>query len=311
MSKAGRQDPAFAILYIRILSKKECDSVGGIHVSRVRDTVCSLALEAAFELPQDVVFALEEGRKRERSPLGVAVFEDLLRNRDIAREERIPLCQDCGMAVLFVDLGEEVRLEGGSLEEALHEGVRKAYTEGYLRKSVVTDPLYDRKNTGDNTPATIHYRRVPGNKLSITLAPKGMGSENMSRICMLRPADGEEGVLEKVVETVSLAGPNPCPPLVLGICVGGNFETAPLGAKRALLRPLGEPHPDPRYAALERRILDACNDLGIGPGGYGGSVTVLGVAIEALPTHIAGMPLAVNVCCHALRHASALLEEEA
>jgi fumarate hydratase subunit alpha len=215
------------------------------------------------------------------------------------------------MAVLFVDLGEDVHLEGGSLEEALHEGVRKAYTDGYLRKSVVTDPLYDRKNTGDNTPAIIHYRRVPGSELSITVAPKGMGSENMSRICMLRPADGEEGVLEKVVETVSLAGPNPCPPLVLGICVGGNFETAPLGAKRALLRPLGEPHPDPRYAALERRILEACNDLGIGPGGYGGSVTVLGAALEALPTHIAGMPLAVNVCCHALRHASAVLEEEA
>jgi len=285
--------------------------VGGIHVSRVRDVVCSLALEAAFELPQDVVAALEKGRKRERSPLGVAVFDDLLRNRDIAREERIPLCQDCGMAVLFVDLGEEVHLEGGSLEEALHEGVRKAYTEGYLRKSVVTDPLFDRKNTGDNTPAIIHYRRVPGKTLFITVAPKGMGSENMSRICMLRPADGEEGVLEKVVETVSLAGPNPCPPLVLGICVGGNFETAPLGAKRALLRPLGECHPDPRYAALERRILDACNTLGIGPGGYGGSVTVLGAAIEALPTHIAGMPLAVNVCCHALRHASAVLEEEA
>ncbi len=285
--------------------------MGAIHVSQVRDTVYSLALEAAFELPRDVVSALEDGRKRERSPLGVAVFEDLLHNRDIARRERIPLCQDCGMVVLFVDLGEDACLDGGSLEEALHEGVRRAYVEGFLRKSVVRDPLFDRKNTGDNTPAIIHYRRVPGNKLGIAVAPKGMGSENMSRIYMLRPADGEEGVLEKVVETVALAGPNPCPPLVLGICVGGNFETAPLGAKRALLRPLGEPHPDCRYAALERRIVEACNDLGIGPGGYGGTVTVLGAAIETLPTHIAGMPLAVNVCCHALRHASAVLGEEA
>ncbi|HPJ25732.1 MAG TPA: fumarate hydratase [Synergistaceae bacterium] len=281
-----------------------------ISVSRIRDTVRSLALQAAFELPGDISLALEEGLEKEESPLGRAVFEDLLRNRDIARKEGIPLCQDCGMAVLFVDLGESVHLEGGSLEEALQEGIRAAYTEGYLRKSVVRDPLFDRKNTGDNTPAIIHYRRVPGNRISITVAPKGMGSENMSRIYMLRPADGEEGVLEKVVETVALAGPNPCPPLVLGICVGGNFETAPLGAKRALLRPLGQPHPDLRYAALERRILEACNDLGIGPGGYGGSVTVLGVAIEDLPTHIAGMPLAINVCCHALRHASADLGEE-
>ncbi len=281
-----------------------------IRISRVRDTVRSLALEASFVLPQDIAAALEGGRERETSPLGVAVFDDLLRNRDIARRERIPLCQDCGMAVLFVDLGEDVRFEGGSLEEALHEGIRSAYTEGYLRKSVVRDPLFDRKNTGDNTPAIIHYRRVPGRKLSITVAPKGMGSENMSRIYMLRPADGPEGVLEKVVETVALAGPNPCPPLVLGICVGGNFETAPLGAKRALLRPLGKPHEDPRYADLERRIVEDCNNLGIGPGGYGGNVTVLGAAIEDLPTHIAGMPLAVNVCCHVLRHASAVLEGE-
>ena len=281
-----------------------------IRISRVRDTVRSLALEASFVLPQDIAAALEEGRERETSPLGVAVFDDLLCNRDIARKERIPLCQDCGMAVLFVDLGEDVRFEGGSLEEALHEGIRSAYTEGYLRKSVVRDPLFDRKNTGDNTPAIIHYRRVPGRNLSITVAPKGMGSENMSRIYMLRPADGPEGILAKVVETVALAGPNPCPPLVLGICVGGNFETAPLGAKRALLRPLGKPHEDPRYADLERRIVEACNNLGIGPGGYGGNVTVLGAAIEDLPTHIAGMPLAVNVCCHVLRHASAVIEGE-
>ena len=272
-------------------------------VERIRE----LALEANRVLPGPVLRALKEGRDREPLPLARSVLEDLLENARIAREESLPLCQDCGLAVVFLSWGQEVLLEGASLREAVDEGIRRAYREGYLRKSVVADPLFDRVNTGDNTPAVVHLELVPGDRVEVTVAPKGMGSENMSRLVLLRPADGEEGVLRFLEETVRLAGPNPCPPVVLGVGLGGNFETVALAAKKALLRPLGRPHPDPRYAALEREALARINRLGIGPGGYGGATTALAVHLDPLPTHIAGMPVAVNLCCHALRHASATL----
>ena len=272
-------------------------------VERIRE----LALEANRVLPGPVLRALKEGRDREPLPLARSVLEDLLENARIAREESLPLCQDCGLAVVFLSWGQEVLLEGSSLREAVDEGVRRAYREGYLRKSVVADPLFDRVNTGDNTPAVVHLELVPGDRVEVTVAPKGMGSENMSRLVLLRPADGEEGVLDFLVEAARAAGPNPCPPVVLGAAVGGNFETVALAAKKALLRPLGRPHPDPRYAALEREALARINHLGIGPGGYGGATTALAVHLDPLPTHIAGMPVAANLCCHALRHASATL----
>ena len=271
------------------------------------ETVRSLALEANRILPPPVLRALEDAADREVLPLPRSVLGDLTENARLAREGSLPLCQDCGLAVVFLSWGQEVLLEGASLREAVDEGIRRAYREGYLRKSVVADPLFDRVNTGDNTPAVVHLELVPGDRVEVTVAPKGMGSENMSRLALLRPADGEEGVLRFLEETVRLAGPNPCPPVVLGVGLGGNFETVALAAKKALLRPLGRPHPDPRYAALEREALARINRLGIGPGGYGGATTALAVHLDPLPTHIAGMPVAANLCCHALRHASATL----
>ena len=271
------------------------------------ETVRSLALEANRILPPPVLRALEDAADREVLPLARSVLGDLTENARLAREGSLPLCQDCGLAVVFLSWGQEVLLEGASLREAVDEGIRRAYREGYLRKSVVADPLFDRANTGDNTPAVVHLELVPGDRVEVTVAPKGMGSENMSRLVLLRPADGEEGVLRFLEETVRLAGPNPCPPVVLGVGLGGNFETVALAAKKALLRPLGRPHPDPRYAALEREALARINRLGIGPGGYGGATTALAVHLDPLPTHIAGMPVAANLCCHALRHASATL----
>lgn len=212
------------------------------------------------------------------------------------------------MAVLFIELGQDLHVEGGDLEEAVNEGVRRAYREGYLRKSVVRDPLADRRNTGDNAPAVIHWKIVPGNAIDITITPKGMGSENMSRIFMLKPADGAEGVVRSVVETVREAGSNPCPPIVIGVGIGGNFETAPLAAKEALLVPCGVRNPIEYYAKLEEEILREVNKLGIGPSGCGGTVTALDAHIVTKPTHIAGMPVAVNICCHALRHAHGRIE---
>lgn len=275
-----------------------------VDVSALTDLVRNLALEANFRLPPDVIRALEEAHSREISPGGRRVLADLRENGRVAQEEGLPLCQDCGLAVVFLDVGEEVAFSGKGVEEAVHEGIRQAYRQGYLRRSVVSDPLFDRRNTGDNTPAILHLRWVPGDRIRVTVAPKGMGSENMSALKMLRPVDGEEGVRAFVVETVAAAGPNPCPPVVVGVGIGGNFETAPREAKRALLRPCGKSHPDPRYAALERSILEGINALGVGPAGYGGSVTALAVHVEWLPTHLAGLPVAVNICCHAHRHAS-------
>lgn len=274
-----------------------------IHVREISDLVRELALKANFELPADVGEGLEDAFRRERCQLARDALDDVNKNWKMALRDRMPICQDCGLAVVFVDWGQEAALVGGSLQEAVDMGISEAYREGYLRKSVVYDPIYDRCNTGDNTPAVVHLSMVPGDIVEVTVAPKGMGSENMSRIGMLKPADGEEGVLEFIVDTVRMAGPNSCPPVVVGVAVGGNFETAPLWAKRALLRPMGDRHPDPRYARLEEDALGRINRLGIGAAGYGGTVTALDVRINPLPTHIAGMPVAVNLCCHALRHA--------
>lgn len=278
-----------------------------VPVSKVRDTIRDLFIRANIHLGEDVRKCLEKAREEETSPMGQAVLDDLLENVAIASEERVPICQDCGLAVIFLDVGQEVSFTGGDLAEALDEGVRQAYEQGYLRKSVVADPLFERKNSGDNTPAVVHTRIVSGDRICLRVTPKGMGSENMSAIRMMKAADGPEGVMDFVVETVEKAGPNPCPPVVVGVGIGGNFETAPLLAKKALLRPMGSRNIDSRYAGMEEQLLRRINALGIGPAGYGGLTTALDVHIEFAPTHIAGMPVAVNICCHADRHAEAVI----
>ncbi len=281
-----------------------------VDVKALENLVRDLALEANFRLSSDMTRSLEDAWRRESSSVGKSVLADLRENSRVAQEDGVPLCQDCGLAVVFLEVGEEVAFSRGGVEEAVHAGIHQAYAQGYLRKSVVSDPLFDRRNTGDNTPAVLHLRWIPGDRIRVTVAPKGMGSENMSALKMLRPADGEAGVRAFVVETVAAGGPNACPPLVVGVGIGGNFETAPLAAKRALLRPCGAPHPDPRYAALERQLWEEINALGVGPAGYGGSVSALAVHVEWLPTHLAGLPVAVNLCCHANRHASGELGGE-
>ncbi len=253
-----------------------------------------------------MVAALEKGYNDEISLTGKNIFKQLLKNAEIAREESVPICQDTGFAVVFVELGQDVRIEGGNLNEAINLGVRKGYAEGYLRKSIVKNPI-DRVNTGDNTPAIIHTEIVAGANLKITVAPKGGGGENMSSLKMLKPAEGVEGVKNFVLETVRLAGPNPCPPIVLGVGVGGTFEKAAFLAKKALLRPVGSPNKIPEIADLEKELLDEVNMIGIGPQGFGGRVTALSVNIEIFPTHIACLPVAVNINCHASRHKSCIL----
>ncbi|MEG1603513.1 MAG: fumarate hydratase [Cloacibacillus sp.] len=279
-----------------------------ITADEVRKKVCELALMANMYLPEDVSCALREAKAAERSPLARSVYDEIIKNAELAAQKYMPICQDCGMAVLFINIGQDLHVEGGDVEAAVNDGVRDAYKSGSLRKSVVADPLIDRVNTGDNTPAVIHWRIVPGHSLDIAITPKGMGSENMSRIYMLKPADGAEGVIKAVVETVRLAGSNPCPPIVIGVGIGGNFETAPLAAKSALLRRCGERNPTPAYAEMEEKIINEVNRLCIGPAGIGGTVTAIDARIEARPTHIAGMPVAVNLCCHALRHARGTLD---
>jgi fumarate hydratase subunit alpha len=269
-------------------------------------TVARLAVEANQLLGEDVVRAFEEGRESERSPAGKDILSQLLENARLAREDSVPMCQDTGLAVVFLEVGQEVHFDG-SLEEAVQEGVRKGYADGYLRKSVVSPPIAPRTNTGDNTPAILHTRLVPGDGLRITVAPKGGGSENMSALKMLKPADGWEGVRSFVLETVEKAGPNPCPPLVVGVGLGGNFEHSAYLAKMALLREVGARNPDPDVAALEEELTDRINRLGIGPAGFGGDVTALGVHVESHPCHIASLPVAVNINCHAHRHREALL----
>ncbi len=273
-----------------------------IHVDEIRRAVKKLCMDANYYLPEDVLLAFEEGKKKEESEAGKNVFEILQENASISATEQMPYCQDTGFAVLFVEIGQDVRFVGGSLEEAINRGVAEGYTEGYLRKSIVSDPLFDRKNTGDNTPAVVHYSVVPGDKVRITMAAKGGGSENMSRLAMLKPADGVEGVKRFVLETVSKAGPNPCPPIIVGVGIGGTFEKVAFLAKKALLRPIGDRNKDLRYAELELELLDEINKLGIGPAGFGGRVTALDVKIEWYPCHIASLPVAVNIQCHASRH---------
>ena len=273
-----------------------------VHIDQITENIKEMCIEANLFLTEDMKNALFEAANNEENPLGVQILEQLKENLSIAGRDRIPICQDTGMAVVFVKIGQEVYIEGGSLEEAIHEGVRQGYVEGYLRKSVVGDPLL-RENTRDNTPAVIHYEIVPGDQLTLTVAPKGFGSENMSRIFMLKPAEGIEGIKEAVIKTVSEAGPNACPPFVVGVGIGGTFEKAAIIAKKALIRPLGY-HSEIGYVRnLEEELLVSINNLGIGPAGLGGTVTALAVNINTYPTHIAGLPVAINMCCHVNRHA--------
>lgn len=276
-----------------------------IPAARIAEAVARLCIRANTVLPPDVAAALEACRTAEPWPLAAETLDLLRDNLARARERDLPICQDTGMACVFVELGQEVHIEG-NFEEAVHEGVRRGYGEGYLRKSMVADPLR-RVNTGDNTPAAVTLRLVPGDKCTVTVAPKGFGSENISRLAMLKPADGAEGVKNFVVETVRLAGPNPCPPVVLGVGIGGSFDKVAALAKHALLRPLDRPNPDPYYAQLEGELLEEINALGIGPQGFGGRTTCLGLAIETAPTHVAGLPVAVNVSCHVTRRATEVL----
>ncbi|MDP3229750.1 MAG: fumarate hydratase [Acidovorax sp.] len=276
-----------------------------IQVARVTQAVKEAVIAANYELGEDLLAALKRGEREEESPSGREIFRQLLDNAQIASQERIPLCQDCGLAVVFVELGQEVHLVGGNLKEAIQEGVRQGYGEGYLRKSLC-HPL-TRANTGDNTPAVIHTEIVDGEQLKLTVVPKGGGSENMSRLYMLKPAEGWAGIKEKVVSTVREAGANPCPPIIVGVGIGGTFERAALLAKKALLREVGQPNPDPAVADLERELLKAVNDLGIGPAGLGGRITALAVHILMQPSHIASLPVAVNIQCHASRHKEVVL----
>lgn len=280
-----------------------------IETGRVAQVVSRLCREINLTLSGNMLCALRQAYAAEESETGKDVIALLEKNAEIAGKEQLALCQDCGLAVVFVDIGQEVCLKGMLLEEAVNQGVREGYKKGYLRKSVVKSPL-NRTNTGDNTPAIVHTRIVQGKQLKITVAAKGGGSENMSRVRMLSPSDGAKGIIDFVVETVEKAGPNPCPPIVVGVGVGGNFEYAPLLAKRALLRPVGQFHPDSEVAALEKEILHRVNSLGIGPQGLGGRITALGVALEVYPCHIASLPAAVNIDCHCHRHKSEVISAE-
>jgi fumarate hydratase subunit alpha len=278
-----------------------------IHCRDITDTVALLAEESNFYLPHDVEKAIGECLVEEESPLGKEVLGILLENARIAREEKIPICQDCGFTVIFIEVGQDLRIEGGGLAEAIEEGVRRGYTSAYLRKSIVKDPLFERRNTKDNTPPVIHMEIVPGDKLRVIVAPKGGGSENMSALAMLKPSQGLNGVKDFVLEAVERAGSNPCPPVVVGIGIGGTAEKAMLLAKKAIMRNLGSSHPDPRFAEFERDLLAEINALGIGPEGFGGRSTALGVQIETFPCHIASLPVAVNLQCHAARHREAVI----
>lgn len=274
-----------------------------IDTATITQAVAKLAIDANYYLSEDVYDALVAGQTSEESPLGREIIGQLVRNACIAREEAMPICQDTGLAVIFVELGQEVHIDGGSLEDAINAGVAKGYVEGYLRKSAVAEPLFNRSNTKNNTPAIIHYSVTPGDKLKITLAPKGAGSENKSAVKMLVPADGVDGVKKFILDTVKAAGPNSCPPMVLGIGIGGTMEKAALLAKKALIRPINQHNDHPEYAKLEEEVLAMVNKTGIGPQGLGGRITALAVNIEWYPTHIAGLPVAVNINCHAARHA--------
>ncbi len=273
-----------------------------IHVDVITEHIKEMCIEANHFLSEDMKCALKQSVYTEESPLGRQILGQLQDNLDIAGSDMIPICQDTGMAVIFMEIGQEVHFEGGLLEDAINEGVRRGYVEGYLRKSVVADPLI-RENTKDNTPAIIHYEMVPGEAVKITVAPKGFGSENMSRVFMLKPSDGIEGVKNAVLTAVQDAGPNACPPMVVGVGIGGTFEKCALMAKKALTRPVDERSSVPYVKEMEAELLEKINKSGIGPGGLGGTTTALAVNINTYPTHIAGLPVAINICCHVNRHA--------
>lgn len=277
-----------------------------INVQNIVTEVKKLCINANYYLSKDIRSKLKNSLENETWEIGKDILKKIIINADIAQNEEMPMCQDTGMACVFVEIGQEVHIIGGSIEEAINEGVRQGYSEGYLRKSVVKDPL-DRINTGDNTPAIIYYNIVPGDKLKITVAPKGFGSENMSKIKMLKPSDGEKGVVDFVIDVVKMAGPNPCPPIVVGVGIGGSFDKAAFLSKKALIRSTDEKNKNEYYADMEKRLLEEINKLGIGPQGFGGRTTALAVNIEVYPTHIAGLPVAVNINCHATRHAEVIL----
>jgi fumarate hydratase subunit alpha len=282
---------------------KEACRVRTVTADSIAQAVKKLCIDVNYCLTKDMYSALQEAAEKEESPLGREIIQTIVANADFAAKENVPLCQDTGLTVVFAEVGQEVMIVGGGFEDAINKGVALGYTEGYLRKSSVGDPVFDRKNTLDNTPAIIHARIVPGGALRLRLAVKGAGSENMGGLKMLKPADGPEGIIKYVVETVKSAGSNPCPPVVVGVGIGGTMEKATLLAKESLLRPLGDINPDPRYAKMERDILEKVNNTGIGPQGLGGRTTAVAVKIGHCPTHIAQMPVAVNLNCHASRHA--------
>jgi len=277
-----------------------------INLSKVTDIIEKLCIEANTHLPEDVKCAINNCLLEEDGELACGILKDIAENYKIAEKENVPVCQDTGMACVFLEIGQDVHFAGGNLYDAVNEGVRRGYTNGYLRKSVVADPIR-RGNTGDNTPAMIYTEIVPGDKVKITVAPKGFGSENMSAIRMFKPSAGLQGIKDFIIETVEAAGPNPCPPMVVGVGIGGTFDKAAYLAKKALLRPLDSENPDPFYAELEKEMLEKINELGIGPQGFGGRTTALGLNIETLPTHIAGMPCAININCHVTRHVSEVI----
>jgi fumarate hydratase subunit alpha len=277
-----------------------------LHTDEIIKNIKEMCIEANYKLASDVEERVRGAYDLESSALGRQILDQLRENLDIAAEDSIPICQDTGMAVVFIKLGQQLHIEGEDLEKAINEGIRQGYKEGYLRKSVVSDPLI-RNNTKDNTPGIIHYEIVPGDQLEITVAPKGFGSENMSRVYMLKPSDGTEGVKQAVLETVKLAGPNACPPIVVGVGIGGSFEKCTYLAKKALARSMNIPSKLEHIRKLEEELLEEINQIGIGPGGLGGKITALGVNIETYPTHIAGLPVAINICCHVNRHVSRIL----
>ncbi len=275
-------------------------------VSQLTDVIERLCIEANTYLPEDVRQAITDSRAAEDGPIAQGVLDKIIENFGIADRDAVPICQDTGVACIFLEIGQDVHFVGGDLREAVDEGVRRGYTNGYLRKSVVRDPL-QRVNTGDNTPAMLYTEIVPGDKVTVTMAPKGFGSENMSVLTMLKPSAGLQGVKDVIIGAIEAAGPNACPPMVVGVGIGGTFDKAALLAKKALMRPLGSHHPDPFYADLETEMLETINNLGIGPQGFGGKTTALGLNIETMATHIAGMPVAVNINCHVTRHKTEVL----
>ena len=277
-----------------------------IQTAQITEVVAKLCIEANEHLPEDVKCAIQNCRSCEDWEIAQGVLDKIIENFEIADRECVPICQDTGMACVFLEIGQDVHIVGGNLSDAVNEGVRKGYQEGYLRKSVVADPVR-RGNTGDNTPAMIYTEIVPGEEIKITVGPKGFGSENMSAIRMLKPSAGLQGIKDFIIETVEAAGPNPCPPMVVGVGIGGTFDKAALLAKKALMRPLDSSNPDPFYAELEVEMLEKINELGIGPQGFGGKTTAIGLNIETLPTHIAGMPCAININCHVTRHRSEVI----